>query len=139
SIVPRPKSGLYRFEGDGSLRESLSGYFRLIGGLMASRGMTEPDSTGYGFYSVRLKESMRSGIPVVDSLTADSIMAGESDDETSILDQVFIKRRPDTIHINDLNRLRPVVRDTVLSPAEQRRERREQRRRERNTRKQDND
>jgi hypothetical protein len=139
SIIPRPKSGLYRFEGDGSLRESMSGYFRLIGGLMASRGFTQSDTTGYGFYSVRLKESMRSGIPVVDSLTADSIMADESDNENSILEQLFIKSRLDTIHINELNRPNPIAIDTVLSPAEQRRERREQRRRERNEKKQDND
>src|SRR5690606_27404505 len=58
SIVPRPKSGLYFFEPDGSLRSSLRGYFKLIGNLMAKRGWAERDTNAYGFYNVRLKESL---------------------------------------------------------------------------------
>lgn len=139
SIVPRPKSGLYRFEGDGSLRPSLRGYFRLIGGIMARRGLTPADTNAYGFYSVRLREDLRSGIPVVDSLTADSIFTDEEDEE-SILDQIFSKKRPDTINIKDLSKIKPpVVRDTVLTPAERRRQRREERRQERARNKNDND
>lgn len=73
SIVPKPKSGLYRFEGDGSLRLGLSSYFNFIGETMARRGLTPPDSNYYGFYSVRLKESLRSGLPL-DSLVSDSLL-----------------------------------------------------------------
>lgn len=135
SIVPRPKAGLYRFEGDGSLRSSLRGYFRLIGGLMARRGMTPADTNAYGFYSVRLKESLRSGIPMIDSLTADSLMQFEPEEEINGLEIITGKRKPDTITIQDLNKMRPVNRDTVLTPAERRRERREQRRIDREKRK----
>lgn len=86
SIVPRPKSGLYRFEGDGSLRSGLSSYFYFIGGIMARRGMTEADSTGYGFGNVRLKESLRAGIPSIDSLIVDRMMIDEeAEDKESIL------------------------------------------------------
>ena len=131
SIVPRPKAGLYRFEGDGSLRESLRGYFNLIGGLMARRGLTSPDSSAYGFYSVRLREDLRSGIPVIDPLTADSLMTIESEDELTILEQIIGKRRPDTVKVKDLNKPKPIVRDTIKTPADIRRERREQRRMER--------
>jgi hypothetical protein len=131
SIVPKPKSGLYRFEGDGSLRESLRGYFRLIGGIMARKGMTPADTNAYGFYSVRLKESLRSGIPFVDSLTADSILTGDPEDEPGILDQILNKKRPDTINVKDLNKLKPIIRDTILTPAERRKQRREERKRER--------
>lgn len=139
SIVPKPKSGLYRFEGDGSLRQSLRGYFRLIGGIMARRGMTPADTNAYGFYSVRLKESLRSGIPYVDSLTADSIMTDEQEDDISILDQILNKKKPDTINIRDLNKTRPVLTDTVVTPADRRKQRREERRRERDAKKNEED
>lgn len=128
SIVPKPKSGLYRFEGDGSLRAGLSGYFRFMGGIMARRGMTPPDSNSYGFYSVRLKESLRSGIPMVDSLLADSLLINEeTEEQESILQQIFGKKRQDTIHVNDLNKLKIVPKDTILTPAASRKKKREQR------------
>ncbi len=128
SIVPKPKSGLYRFEGDGSLRAGLSGYFRFMGGIMARRGMTPPDSNSYGFYSVRLKESLRSGIPMVDSLLADSLLINEeTEEQESILQQIFGKKRQDTIHVNDLNKLKIVPKDTLLTPAASRKKKREQR------------
>ena len=128
SIVPKPKSGLYRFEGDGSLRAGLSGYFRFMGGIMARRGMTPPDSNSYGFYSVRLKESLRSGIPMVDSLLADSLLINEeTEEQESILQQIFGKKRQDTIHVNDLNKVKIVPKDTLLTPAASRKKKREQR------------
>ncbi len=136
-IVPRPKSGLYRFEGDGSLRQSLRGYFRLIGGLMARRGLTAQDSSAYGFYSVRLRPDLRSGIPVVDSLTADSLMNVEPEEELTILEKIIGKRRQDTISVKEMNKPKPVVSDSVPAPADSRRERREQRRRQRDANKND--
>ncbi len=139
SIVPKPKSGLYRFEGDGSVRQSLRGYFRLIGGLMARRGMTAPDTNAYGFYSVRLREGLRSGLPVIDSLTADSLMTAEPEDEISIFEQILGKKRPDTVNIKDLNKAKPILADTVATPTDRRKERREQRRKEREARKNDED
>ena len=140
SIVPRPKSGLYRFEGDGSLRASLRGYFRLIGGIMARKGLTPPDSSAYGFYNVRLKESLRSGIPFVDSLTADSMLIIDPEDERSLLDKIFRRKRPDTVQIKDLDNPKPVIRDTLNNPADTRKDRREQRRQEREAKnKNDND
>lgn len=138
-IVPRPKSGLYRFEGDGSLRQSLRGYFRLIGGLMARRGFIAQDSSIYGFYSVRLRPDLRSGIPVVDSLTADSIMTVEPEEELTILEKIIGKRRPDTVSVKDLNKARPVPKDSVNVPANLRRERREQRRQQREADKNEDD
>lgn len=133
SIVPRPKSGLYRFEGDGSLRSSLRGYFRLIGGIMARRGLTSPDSSAYGFYSVRLKESLRSGIPVVDSLTADSLFSiEETEDENGILQQIFGKKRTDTVQLKEQNnKPKAILADTTLSTPQTRREKRELRKKER--------
>ncbi len=58
-IVPKPKAALYAFLSDGSLKPYLKGYYNLIGGLMVRRRMIMPDSTNYGFYQVRLKESLR--------------------------------------------------------------------------------
>ena len=139
SIVPRPKSGLYRFEGDGSIRSSLLGYFRLIGGLMVRRGMTSLDSNAYGFYSVRLNESLRSGIPLIDSLTADSLFTGEeSEDETGFLQQIFGKKRTDTVHIKDLSKPKINKRDTAMNVPATRKEKRDERRQERNQKNKNN-
>ena len=69
SIVPHPKTGLYAFLPDGSLRPSLAYYFRLIGNLMAGKGVTERDTTGaYGLYSVRLKKAFASKLRLLISL-----------------------------------------------------------------------
>lgn len=101
SIVPRPKSSLYFFEYQGNLRGSMLDYFNTIGGLMARRGLTAPDSTGYGFYNVRLKESLRSLIAPPDSLMADSLMGN---DESAIgnewLEQILKKRRADSVALH---------------------------------------
>ena len=141
SIVPRPKSGLYRFEGDGSLKSGLRGYFRLIGGLMARRGMTPVDSNAYGFYLVRLKESLRSGMPPVDSLMTDSLLINEeAESEFGILEQIFGKKRIDTVKVKYLNKPKIIARDTVISPTQTRKEKREERRQERDAKnKNDND
>jgi len=82
SIVPNPKNGLYAFLSDGSLNPRLHGYFNLIGKLMAKNGLTEPDTSAYGFYTVRLKESLRPA-PAVDSNPAvvDSLMKQNGDDD----------------------------------------------------------
>jgi hypothetical protein len=79
SIVPYPKGGLYAFQPDGTLRPGLHGYFNLIGRLMAGKGLTQRDTSAYGFYTVRLRESLRRAIAPVDTATADSLMR-QSDD-----------------------------------------------------------
>lgn len=84
SILPHPKTGLYSFLPDGTLRPSLQGYFRLIGKLMAGRGLTESDSTGYGYSSVRLKESLRQEIAPVPTAVADSLMKQTNDDDDDL-------------------------------------------------------
>jgi len=73
SIVPHPKTGLYSFLPDGSLRPGLVGYFNLIGNLMAGHGRAQQDSSNYGFYTVRLKESLRKEAPA-DTAMADSLI-----------------------------------------------------------------
>lgn len=80
SIVPNPKAGLYAFLPDGSVRPGLLGYFNLIGRMMAMRGQALRDSSGYGFYDVRLKASLRREIAPVDVAVADSLMR-QNDDE----------------------------------------------------------
>ncbi len=79
SIVPHPKTGLYSFMPDGSLRPGLVGYFNLIGNLMAGHGQAQRDSSNYGFYTVRLKESLRKEAPS-DTTAADSIIRHDRDD-----------------------------------------------------------
>jgi hypothetical protein len=74
SIVPNPKAGLYAFQADGTLRPGLHGYFNLIGRLMAGKGLTQRDTNAYGFYSVRLKESLRRQMPPIDTAAVDSLI-----------------------------------------------------------------
>ncbi|AYL98150.1 transglycosylase domain-containing protein [Mucilaginibacter celer] len=85
SIVPYPKGGLYAFQPDGTLRPGLHGYFNLIGKLMAMKGYTARDTNAYGFYDVRLKESLRRQIAPVDTATADSLMKQGGADDDGIL------------------------------------------------------
>src|SRR6185312_13484997 len=80
SIVPNPKAGLYAFLPNGTIRPGLLGYFNLIGKMMAMRGETVRDSSGYGFYDVHLKESLRREIAPINPAVADSLM-NQSDDE----------------------------------------------------------
>lgn len=76
-IVPKPKASLYSWQSDGSLKSHLTGYYNLIGGLMARKGYTLNDSTNYGFYQVRLKESLRQQIQP--ELASDSLIEDEED------------------------------------------------------------
>ncbi len=139
SIVPRPKKALYFFEPDGRIRESLRGYFRLIGGLMARRGYAAPDSNAYEFDSVRLKESLRTLTFPGDSTLNDSTLFMQDEEDTqSFLDRVLKKepeKKPDTINIRDLDKLKAIPKDTVKTNAEKRKERREARKKEREEKK----
>ncbi|MBS1532908.1 MAG: transglycosylase domain-containing protein [Bacteroidetes bacterium] len=81
SILPHPRTGLYSFEPDGTLRPSLVNYYKLIGNLMANHGWTTPDSTGYGYSDVRLKESLRQEVAPVPSSVADSLIRKSAEDE----------------------------------------------------------
>ncbi|WP_020598966.1 transglycosylase domain-containing protein [Spirosoma panaciterrae] len=67
-VVPRPKHALDWFLPDGTLQtRNVRGYFRLIGRIMARRGLTAPDSGAYGFYGVRLREGLRHEVAPVDT------------------------------------------------------------------------
>ncbi|RYD71506.1 MAG: penicillin-binding protein, partial [Sphingobacteriales bacterium] len=59
SIVPKPKASMYKFMADGSLKPFMFNYFRFMGNIMARRGLTPGDTSGYGFYNVRLREGLR--------------------------------------------------------------------------------
>lgn len=130
-IVPKPKSSLYAWQPSGALKSYLTGYFNLIGGLMARRGYTEPDSSNYGFYNVRLKENLRQQIAPNDYVP-DSLLEDEDNgffnlnvfNKKSIKDSVenkeaFLKK----VFNND-----PVKKDSLSKTAKElRQERREQR------------
>ncbi len=101
---------------------------------MARRGLTAADSTGYGFWNVRLKESLRSGIPLNDSLIVDSLLIDDvSEDKDTFLQEIFGRRRPDTVHVKELNKLKITPKDTSVINTPSRKERREQRKNERDS------
>ena len=81
SIVPHPKTGLYSFLPDGTLRPGLQGYFNSLGRMMTAGGLTPVDSAGYGYSSVRLREGLRREIAPVTPAVADSLMRQQNDDD----------------------------------------------------------
>ena len=122
SILPHPKTGLYSFLPDGSLRPSLVNYYKLIGKMMAARKWTEPDSSGYGYYSVRLKESLREKIAPVSTAVADSLMkqTNDDDDDNSVNAQaVMTKPTTPEKKLNFFQRLFGKKDTTVHKPANQ--------------------
>lgn len=58
-VVPSPKRALTHFVPDGSLRTGVRGWFRFVGRIMTRRGLAAADTNAYGFYGVRLRESLR--------------------------------------------------------------------------------
>ena len=155
-VVPRPKRTLDWFLPDGSLQvTNVRGYFKLIGRLMAKRGLTAPDSGAYGFYDVRLREGLRRQVAPSDSLfQTDSLMTDplndDSDEGETGIGNFFrnlFKGRKAEPKQTDVQRPavqpdrpaaplgEPAPADTVKTRKQLRQERREQKRREREAQK----
>ncbi len=135
NIVPKPKAALYKFMADGSLKEYLYKYFNFIGNTMAGRGLTPPDSSGYGFYNVRLREGLRQYLlpdsTVIDTATIESVddetmpPGGMQDKSKNLFDRLFGSPKRDTI-----SKAPNSTTDTVKTRKQLRQERREERRKE---------
>lgn len=133
NIVPKPKVALYKFMSNGTLKGYLLPYFRYIGNIMARRGLAPADSTGYGFYDVRLREGLRQYL-LPDSTTIDTnaVDIGEDDMMTpegmqdkskNLFDRLFGgAAKKDTVKVQ------PAA-DTTKTKKQLRQERREERRR----------
>ncbi|GAB3258421.1 biosynthetic peptidoglycan transglycosylase [Larkinella harenae] len=140
-VVPSPKATLSRFYPDGSVKTYVRGYFRLIGRIMASRGLTPYDTTAYGFYGVRLREGLRQEVAPADSVEIDSLMIPDEQTEegangiNDFFRRVFGRERtePEVVTpVQEDSRNQTIQQDSVPKTRRQlRRERREQRRRER--------
>lgn len=98
SIVPHPKTGLYAFLPDGSLRPGLENYFNSLGRMMMGKGFVQADSSSYGFYTVRLKESLRRRVAPVDSAAASRILNSPVDDDIDsaipVIDEPVVEKKP---------------------------------------------
>lgn len=98
SILPRPKAGLYEFMPDGTLRPGLHGYFNLIGNLMAGHGKAQRDSNAYGYYDVRLRESLRREVGSVDTAKVNKILNhdnnSDEDDDTGAIPVTEPEKKP---------------------------------------------
>ncbi len=133
SIVPKPKSAMYKFEPDGALKPYMRKYFGFIGNIMARRGLTPTDTSGYDFYNVRLREGLRQYI-APDSLAVDSTAFDDEDappvimqdKNKSFFDRLFGTEKRDTTRKTTTNKP-----DTAKTKKELREERREERRKER--------
>jgi hypothetical protein len=134
NIVPRPKIAMLKFNGDGTLKDYMRSYFRYMGRIMARRGLTPSDTSGYGFYDVRLREGLRRYL-LPDTLQVDTTaFDGEDealptintqDDSKNMFDRIFGRSSKKDTTSRQL--VRP---DTVKTRKQLREERREQRRRE---------
>ncbi len=133
NIVPKPKVALYKFMSDGSLKGYLFNYFNFIGNTMARRGLTPADTSGYGFYNVRLRAGLRQYL-LPDSIVIDSAKIEAVDDEAippggmqdqskNLFDRLFGSKK-DTVNKTSIKA------DTVKTRKQLRQERREQRRKE---------
>lgn len=132
NIVPRPKIAMFKFNGDGSLKSYMLPYYKYMGRIMANRGLTPPDTSGYGFYNVRLREGLRQYL-LPDSATVDttafdnddiSAPVQMQDESKTLFDRLFGKAKKDST----AKQLTP--QDTVKkSRKEIRQERREKRKR----------
>ncbi len=147
-VIPSPKKALTYFQPDGSLQvRNVRGYFKIIGRIMAKRGLTQPDSGAYGFYDVRLREGLRQqGLPQdyfsADSLQTDPaeesggmddlfdrLLNGKTDEAEQPTPQTPADEPPATRPPRPA--AEPVATDTVKTRRQLRQERREQKRRER--------
>jgi len=138
SIVPKPKSGLYSFEPDGSLKPYLHGYFNLIGRLMAVKGYTPSDSSAYGFYSVRLREALRPKMAIVDTAAVTDSLMQDGDEGVGALQHMnFFQRlfgKKDSVE-KVIEKKEKKIDTAGKTPKETRIEKRELRRREKEKRK----
>lgn len=132
NIVPRPKIAMFKFRGDGGLKDYMLPYFKYMGRIMARRGLTPQDTSGYGFYNVRLREGLRQYL-LPDSAKVDTSAfdvdtdapVKMQDESKNLFDRLFGKSKKDTVARQQLKA------DTVQkTKKELRQERRERRRRE---------
>ncbi|MDN3586672.1 biosynthetic peptidoglycan transglycosylase [Pedobacter aquatilis] len=132
SIVPKPKASMYKFMADGSLKPYMYNYFRFMGNIMARRGLTPSDTSGYGFYNVRLREGLRQYL-APDTALVDTTAFDDDDSEMppivmqdknkNLFDRIFGGANKDTATAKPA--------DTSKTKKQLRQERREQRRKER--------
>ncbi len=137
NIVPRPKIALFKFRGDGGLKDYLYPYFKYIGAIMARRGLTPPDTSGYGFYNVRLREGLRQYL-LPDTTSIDTAAFDDDDampaiktqdDSKNLFDRLFGSKK-DTANNSAV---RP---DTTKTKKQLRQERREEKKRQKDLEKQ---
>lgn len=136
NIVPNPKIAMFKFNGDGSLKPYMLPYFRYMGRIMAKRGLTPSDTSGYGFYNVRLREGLRRYLlpdsAKVDTTKFDSdpdapdtAPVSMQDKSKNLFDRLFGRSKKDTVSKGTTEP------DTLKkTKKELRQERREQRRKE---------
>jgi hypothetical protein len=131
NIVPRPKIAMFKFNGDGTLKGYLRPYFRFMGNIMARRGLTPSDTSGYGFYNVRLREGLRQYLlpdtTEVDTTAFDGEddplpVINTQDESKNLFDRIFGRGKKDT------TTTQPAKQDTTKSKKQLREERRAQRR-----------
>lgn len=66
--------------------------------MMMGKGFVQADSSSYGFYTVRLKESLRRRVAPVDSAAASRILNSPVDDDIDsaipVIDEPVVEKKP---------------------------------------------
>ncbi len=120
-VIPSPKKALSHFQSDGSLQvRNVRGYFKIIGRIMAKRGLTQPDSGAYGFYDVRLREGLRQQVAPIEGMESDSLSNDPADGDgmDDLFKQLINGNRDDDKPAAEPAPEAPVVRPTPERPAE---------------------
>ena len=133
SIVPKPKASMYKFMADGSLKPYMFNYFRFMGNIMARRGLTPGDTSGYGFYNVRLREGLRRYLAPDTAVIDTNVFDDEEEDGVApVVMQDKNKNLFDRLFGGTAKKDSSITKpaDTTKSKKQLRQERREQRRKE---------
>lgn len=78
SIIPNPKAFKWSFDKQGSLREYLQGYFKLVAGRMAKKEIITPEQLEQLQFKVELKGPALQYVLPVDTIPVDSLPAEEN-------------------------------------------------------------
>jgi hypothetical protein len=85
SIIPNPKAFKWSFDKQGSLREYLQGYFKLVAGRMAKKEIITPEQLEQMQFKVELKGPALQFVLPVDTIPVDSLPA---DDNTLLFENL---------------------------------------------------
>lgn len=137
NIVPNPKIAMFKFNGDGSLKDYMLPYYKYMGRIMSKRGLTPADTSGYGFYSVRLRAGLRQYL-LPDSAKVDTSAVDPDADAATIAPPVKMQDKAKSFFDKLFGRKKDTTSTTTDTLKKTRKELRKERREKRKQEKENN-